>query len=105
MVLSYAFIMFEIEKGILPDFMWIQSFDSFIAELTRYKWTYVSFDIGYYAMLFLPLLFSTLTVWYGLKVLKSKEDMSKKLRMLVLITTTLSIVSTILIILTNIYII
>lgn len=64
--------------------------DWFFFSATKYKWSYASLDISYYLMLFIPFIFLISSVFFGIKALKNKEVVSPKLRMLGIISLTIS---------------
>ncbi len=64
--------------------------DWFIFSITKYQWSNASIDISYYLALFVPFIFLILSVFFGIKMLKNKDDVSPKLRMLGIISLTIS---------------
>src|SRR3989339_36554 len=65
-------------------------FDWFFFSLTKYKWNYASGDILYYLALLIPFIFLILSVFWGIKMLKNKENISSKFRILGLVSLTIS---------------
>lgn len=65
-------------------------FDWFFFSLTKYEWNYASGDILYYLALLIPFIFIILSVFWGIKMLKNKEIVSLKFRILGLVSLTIS---------------
>lgn len=65
-------------------------FDWFFFSLTKYKWGNASIDITYYLALLLPLIFLILSIFFGIRMLKNKDMLSPKFKMLGLVSLTIS---------------
>lgn len=80
----------------------VDKFDWFVFRLSNYTLSNSTISIEYYLSLLLPIIFAGLSIYSGIRFIKQKP--TQKLRMVGIVILTVSIASTVLIILSNLFI-
>jgi hypothetical protein len=83
------------EKLITSDFpvsenSFTDKVDWFIYSVSNHQWEFASIDIIFFSLLAVPFIFLASSTFFGIKALKDKETISSKMRMLGLISFTIS---------------
>lgn len=88
-IISFGFLLVTIVSYILlykinlfGSITLFDNFNLFISKITSQHWKYASMDILYWLWIGVPLVSSILSVTFGLKVFRSDEEKTAKIRII-----------------------